>query len=87
MHVRDFLNPDTAMRWAWKMFLAILALLLFPSLLEKLGELLGIVIGLLMLAAAAAHVRGNSGGGRRETARNTGGAERTPVLPQIEDHE
>lgn len=87
MHIRDFLNPDTAMRWAWKMFLAILALLLFPSLLEKLGEYLGIAIGLLMLAAAVAHIRDNSGGRRRETARNTGGAERTPVLPQIEEHE
>jgi hypothetical protein len=90
MNLQDFLYPERAVAFAFKLFCFILCLLALPSLLAKLlpqmsgSQLLGLAM-LWLLASPIAylirerrHRRPAHGAARR-------GAERTPLPPPNED--
>jgi len=87
MRIDDFARPETMIRTAVKLFVVILALLLLPTLLQVLVRALpglAVVIGIAIASfvAYAARQREGRSPGRRQ---QSGGAERTPVLPTINE--
>ena len=87
MRIDDFARPEQMVRWAGKIFVGILALLLLPTLLQILVRALpglAVVMGLAMASFIAYAARERARGGSRQT-QQTGGSERTPVLPTIEE--
>jgi len=87
MRIDDFARPEQMVRWAGKLFVGILALLLLPTLVQALVRALpgfALVVGLAMASFIAYAARERAGGGSRQT-QQTGGSERTPVLPTIEE--
>ena len=87
MRIDDFARPEIMSRGAVKLFVGLLALLLLPALLRILmGAVpgLGMVMGLAVVSLVAYAVR-ESGRTRSRRTQQTGGAERTPVLPTDEE--
>ncbi len=83
MPIGDFASPETMLRWAGKLALTILVLLLLPALLQVLLAAvpgLSILFGLVLVSLVAYVVR-ESERGRGRRAQQTGGAERIPILP------
>ena len=87
MRIDDFARPETMIRGAAKVFVGILALLLLPALLQLLIRAvpgLAVVMGLAMVSLVAYAVR-EGGRSRSRRTQQSGGAERTPVLPADEE--
>jgi len=87
MRIDDFARPETIIRGAAKVFVGILALLLLPALLQLLIRAvpgLAVVMGLAMVSVVAYAVR-EGGRSRSRRTQQSGGAERTPVLPADEE--
>jgi len=87
MRIDDFVRPETMIRGAVRLFVGILALLLLPALLQILMRAipgLAVVMGLAVVSLVAYAVR-ESGRTRSRRTQQTGGAERTPVLPTDEE--
>jgi hypothetical protein len=87
MRIDDFVRPENMIRWAGKLCLTLLALLLLPVLLEVLLRALpglAVLMG-LALASLVAHAVRESGRTRGRRTQQSGGAERTPVLPTDEE--
>ena len=88
MRIDDFARPETMIRGAAKVFVGILALLLLPALVQLLIRAvprLAVVMGLAMVSLVAYAVR-EGGRNRPRRTQQSGGAERTPVLPtDVED--
>jgi hypothetical protein len=87
MRIHDFARPETMIRAAAKMFAFILALLLLPSLLQVLVRAipgLAVVLGIAIASFVAYAARQREGRGPGRSQRS-GGAERTPVLPTIDE--
>ena len=87
MRVDDFARPETMIRGAAKVFVGILALLLLPALVQLLIRAvprLAVVMGLAMVSLVAYAVR-EGGRSRSRRTQQSGGAERTPVLPADEE--
>jgi len=87
MRIDDFARPENMIRGAVKLFAGIFALLLLPALLQVLIRAvpgLGIVMGLAMVSLIAYAVR-EGGRTRSRRPQQSGGAERTPVLPTGEE--
>jgi len=88
MRIDDFARPENMIRRVVKVFVGLLAFLLLPTLLQVLMGIvpgLAVVMGLAIVSLVAYAVRD---GGRTRSRRTvqTGGAERTPVLPtDVED--
>jgi hypothetical protein len=83
MRIGDFARPETMLRWAGKLGLTILVLLLLPALLQVLLAALpglSILFGLALLSLVAYAVRESERGRGRRT-QQAGGAERIPILP------
>ena len=87
MRIDDFARPENLIRGVVKLFVVILALLLLPALFEVLVKALpGLaVIAGLALASFAAHAARERERARPRRPQQAGGAERTPVLPTIEE--
>ena len=87
MRIDDFVRPENLLRGAVKLFVLLLGLLLLPTLLQVLlGAMpgLAVVLGLAIASFVAYAIReGERGTSRR--AQQTGGAERTPILPMGEE--
>ena len=87
MRFDDFARPENLLRGAVKLFVLILGLLLLPTLLQILFRAmpgLAVLFGLAIASFIAYAIReGQRGGSGR--AQQTGGAERTPVLPMGEE--
>jgi len=87
MRIDDFARPETMIRGAAKVFVGILALLLLPALVQLLIRAvprLAVVMGLAMVSLVAYAVR-EGGRSRSRRTQQSGGAERTPVLPADEE--
>jgi hypothetical protein len=88
MRIADFARPETMIRGAAKAFVGLLALLALPALLQILTRVipgLAVIIGLAMVSLVAYAVR-EGGRNRPRRTQQSGGAERTPVLPtDVED--
>jgi len=88
MRIDDFARPETMIRGVAKVFVGLIALLLLPALLQILMRILpGIAavmgFGIASLVAYAVREGGRS---RSRRSQQSGGAERTPVLPtDVED--
>jgi len=88
MNLRDLFNPQRALGFSCKLFLVVLALLLAPHILANLLSAFpsaGVCLALPLVSYVAYRVREQSRR-RPQRARPTAGAERTPVLPQGEEH-
>ena len=83
MRFDDFARPEQMIRWAGKLCLAILGLLLLPSMLNVLiAALPGFaIIGGVAMASLVAYAFRESERGRGRRTQQAGGAERTPILP------
>lgn len=87
MRIDDFARPENMIRWAGKLCLALLALLLLPALLGVLMSALpglAALFGLAMASLVAYAVR-ESGRTRGRRTQQSGGAERIPILPTDEE--
>jgi hypothetical protein len=87
MRITDFARADLMIRWALKLGVAILALLLLPALLDVLARAVpgfAVFTGLVIASLVAYAVR-EGGRTRPRRTQQGGGAERTPVLPTDEE--
>lgn len=88
MRIDDFARPETMIRGVAKIFVGLLALLLLPAFLQVLVRIvpgLAMVMGLAMVSLVAYAVR-EGGRSRPRRTGQSGGAERTPVMPtDLED--
>ena len=87
MRIDDFARPENMVRGAVKLLVGLLVLLLLPTLLQDLIRAipgLAVVMGLAIVSLVAYAVR-ESGRTRSRRTQQTGGAERTPVLPTDEE--
>ena len=89
MEFRDFTDPDKFIATASKAMCIIFALVIIPGLLQGIFNelsIFGTLIGfcLLLLLSPAAYLVWRARQGRPER-RERRGAERTPVLPVLED--
>ena len=88
MRIVDFARPETMIRGVVKVFVGLLALLALPALLQILMRILpglAVVMGLAMVSLVAYAVR-EGVRNRPRRSQQSGGAERTPVLPtDVED--
>ncbi len=94
MHLNDFLDPERAVKAMFKLFAAGLVLIIVGSeLIRRLAYVtlppragLWVLLGLAPLSIAAYFIREHRMR-ERLRPRNIRGAERTPILPHIEEDE
>jgi len=87
MNIRDLFDPQRAISFSFKLFIALLGLLLAPSVLAiVIAAFPARLLIVLPVISYVAYRVLQSSRPRAVRARSTAGAERTPVLPQLGDN-
>ena len=87
MNIRDLFDPQRAISFSFKLFIALLGLLLAPSVIAiVIAALPGRILLALPVISYVAYRMLQRSRPRAVPARTSAGAERTPVVPQLGDN-